>query len=197
MKTKVWQTGSTLIVPIMAAAGLAVLAGCSSHARAPSKSGFLSHYHNMTKVDDTTWRYVNKNRLNLYTKFHISDVQVVAKEYNGEPLSDEAKDRIRSYLQDAVSKALVDKYPIVTTPGMDVGELRLALTDAYKTGTRVGLTVEGEIMDSLSTYQAAAVMRTELGESYVGSWWDAPSAKQIIDAWAARLRQAIDDARSS
>ncbi len=196
MKTKVSQIGSALIIPLLAATGLAVLAGCSSHARAPSQTGFLSHYHNMTKVDDTTWRYVNKNRLNLYTKFHISDVQVLAKEYNGEPLSDEAKDKIRSYLQDAVSKALVDKYPIVTTSGMDVGELRLALTEAYKTGTRVGLTVEGEIMDSLSTYQAAAVMRTELGESYVGSWWDAPSAKQIIDAWATRLRQAIDEARS-
>jgi hypothetical protein len=35
-------------------------------------------------------------------------------------------------------------------------------------------------------------MRTEVGEAYVGDWWDGPSAKQIIDAWSARMREAID-----
>jgi hypothetical protein len=99
---------------------------------------------------------------------------------------------VSDYLRESITKALSDAYPIVNSGGADVGELRVAITDAYKNGNRVGLTVEGEIFDSYSGYQGAAVMRAEPGEAYVGDWWDAPSVKQIIDKWSARLRQAID-----
>lgn len=194
MKTKVLKLGTGLVAALLATAGVMFITGCASEARAPRKSGFLSHYHHLTKVDDTTWRYVNTNRLALYNKFQLSSVSVLAKEFEDKPLTPEAQQKGAEYVRQAVTKALGDRYPIVSTPGVDVGDLRLAITDVYKTGNRVGLTVEGEINDSYSTYQAAAVMRTELGEAYMGSWWDAPSAKQIIDAWAARLRQAIDDA---
>jgi len=106
------------------------------------------------------------------------------------------KQKVADYLREAVTKALSDRYPIVTSGGLDVAEIRVAVTEAYKTGNRLGLTVEGEINDSYSTFQAAAVMRTELGEAYLGDWWDGPSAKQIIDAWASRLREVIDIAHS-
>ena len=174
--------------------GLMLIAGCASHTYAPRQSGFLSNYGRMKKVDDTTWRYVDTNRVAIYNRFHISATKCLVTSYDGQPLSPETAKKVSDYLRESITKALGDAYPIVNNGGADVGELRVALTDAYKNGNRLGLTVEGEIFDSYSGYQAAAVMRTELGEAYIGDWWDAPSARQIIDKWSARLRQAVDAA---
>ncbi len=177
---------------LLAGAGLLLAAGCASHAFAPRQSGFLSHYHNLQKVDDTTWRYIFTNRLAMYNRFQITAAKTMVTEYDGKPLSQEAQQKVSDYLRGSVTRALSERYPIVSSSGPDVGDIRVAITDAYKTGNRLGLTVEGEIIDSYSTYQAAAVMRTELGEAHLGDWWDGPSAKQTMDAWADRLRQAID-----
>jgi len=196
MKKTISNFRVTLSVAFLAATGLMLAAGCASHTFAPRQSGFLSHYNHMEKVDDTTWRYVNTNRLAIYNKFQITAAKCMVTEYDGKPLSATAQQKVADYLRDSVTRALSDRYPIVTAGGVDVAEIRVAITDAYKTGTRLGLTVEGEINDSYSTFQAAAVMRTELGESYLGDWWDGPSAKQIVDAWAARLRQVIDIAHA-
>ena len=194
MKLYFSKIGSTLPATILAATGLMLMAGCASSTFAPKQSGFLSNYKRMNKIDDTTWRYVDPNRVSIYNKFHISEVKCLVTSYDGQPLSPETKQKVTDYLREAITKALSDRYPIVSSGGADVGELRAAITDAYKTGNRLGLTVEGEISDSYSGYQGAAVMRTELGEAYIGDWWDAPSAKQIMDKWAARLREAVDKA---
>lgn len=192
MKTNLKSIGVALPASLLAAVGLMLVAGCARHTFAPTRSGFLSHYQHMAKVDDTTWRYINTNRLAIYNKFQITAAKVMVAEYDGRPVSPEGQQKATDYLRAAVSKALSDRYPIVASGGADVAEIRVAITEAYKTGNRLGLTVEGEIIDSFSTVQVAAVMRTELGEIHVGDWWDGPSAKQIMDAWAARLRQAID-----
>jgi len=39
-------------------------------------------------------------------------------------------------------------------------------------------------------------VRTDLGKIYLGDWWDRPSAKEVIDGWSQRLRQAIDSAHA-
>lgn len=192
MRSKFSNLGITPFAALIAAISLILVAGCASHTFAPKQSGFLSHYHHMQRVDDTTQRYINTNRLASYNKFQITAAKCMVTEYDGKPLSLTAQQKVSDYLREAVTKALADRYPIVTSGGADVAEIRVAITDAYKTGNRLGLTVEGEINDSYSTFQAAAVMRTELGEPYLGDWWDGPSAKQIIDAWAARLRETID-----
>jgi hypothetical protein len=195
MKAYLSRIGFSHTAALLAAAtGLMLMAGCASHTFAPSQSGFLSNYGRMKKIDDTTWRYVDANRLKIYNRFHISAIKCLVTSYDGKPVSPETAQKVSDYLRESITKALGDAYPIVNNGGADVGELRVALTDAYKNGNRLGLTVEGEIFDSYSGYQAAAVMRTELGEAYIGDWWDAPSAKQIIDKWSARLRQAVDAA---
>jgi hypothetical protein len=192
IKTNLSKIGMTLPAALLAAAGLILAAGCASKAIAPKQSGFLTHYHHMVKIDDTTWRYMDTNRMAMYNKFQITAAKCMVTEYDGKPLSPTAQQKVADYLREAITKALADRYPIVTSGGVDVGEIRVAITQAYKTGNRLGLTVEGEIDDSFSTVQAVAVMRTELGEIYLGDWWDSTSAKQIMDAWAARLRSAID-----
>jgi hypothetical protein len=185
-----------LLVGILTITLPALLTGCAGTARTPKKAGFLSSYHHLEKVDETTSRSITPSRLALYKKFQITAANCLVTEYDGKPLPAEAQRKVAEYLRESVAKALADRYPIVSSPGAEVGEIRVAITQAYKTGNQLGLTVEGEIMDSYSAYQAAAVMRTELGKAYVGDWWDGPSAKEIIDAWAGRLRQAIDGVQS-
>ncbi len=92
---------------------------------------------------------------------------MLVNDFNGKPLKPEAQQRVAEYLREAI-------------------------TDAYKTENRLGLSIEGEIIDSYSTFQVAAVMRAQLGEVYIGSEWDGRSAKQIIGGWAQRLRKSVD-----
>jgi hypothetical protein len=46
----------------------------------------------------------------------------------------------------------------------------------------------------LSAVQVVAVVRTELGKDYLGRWWDGHSARELMDAWAQRFRQGVDQA---
>jgi hypothetical protein len=187
---------TTTALLITSVAGVCLFVGCAGQTYQPRKSGFLSHYHHMTKVDDTTSRYVNAPRLATYNKFKIVSVQVLTQSYNGKPITPEQQKRIADYLRSSITTALQDKYPVVDAPSTDTAEIRVAVTDAYKGGSQLGISIEGEIQDSFSGVQVAAVMRTELGKMYLGDWWDGPSAKQIIDGWSQRLRQAIDSSRT-
>jgi len=179
-----------------AAAGLCLLAGCAGTKYTPTQSGFLSQYHHMTPVDATTTRYVDAPRLATYNKFKITSVAVLTKSYNGRPLTAEQQQRMTDYIRASVTAALQDKYPIVAASSTDTAEIRIAITDAYKSGDQLGISVEGEIQDSFSGVQVAAVVRTDLGKIYLGDWWDRPSAKEVIDGWSQRLRQAIDSAHA-
>ena len=177
-------------------AGLGLLVGCAGHKNLPAQSGFLSHYHHLTPVDATTSRYVDAPRLKSYNKFKISSVQVLVKNYNGQPLTDAQQIKMTDHIRASVTSALKDKYPVVEAPSTDTAEIRIAITDAYKSGTQLGISVEGEILDSYSGVQVAAVVRTDLGEMYLGNWWDKTSAREIVDGWSQRLRQAPDSAHA-
>ena len=161
-------------------AGLGLLVGCAGHKNLPAQSGFLSHYHHLTPVDATTSRYVDAPRLKSYNKFKISSVQVLVKNYNGQPLTDAQQIKMTDHIRASVTSALKDKYPVVEAPSTDTAEIRIAITDAYKSGTQLGISVEGEILDSYSGVQVAAVVRTDLGEMYLGNWWDKTSAREIV-----------------
>jgi hypothetical protein len=176
------------------AAGIALITGCAGQKQQPTQSGFLSQYHHLKAVDDTTSRYVDAARLKSYNKFKIASVRVPLKTYNGKPVTPEQQKRIADYLRTSLTTALQSKYSVVETPSTDTAEIRIAVTDAYKTGNQLGISVEGEIQDSYSGVQVAAVVRTDLGAVYLGDWWDQTSAKEIVDGWSQRLVQAIDSA---
>jgi len=160
----------------------------------PVQSGFLSSYNNLVQVDATTWRYLDTQRLPRYTAFQIRTVKVLFDEFDGKPLTAEQRDKVTNHLREAITKALTPAYPIVTDPGVNVGQIDVAITKAGKTGDRLDLWVEGEIVDSYSRFQVAAVMKSELGKNYLGNWWDRVSAREMMDKWAAQLRQTIDAA---
>jgi len=180
------------LTTLLTLAGLLILAGCAGTPRPPTRSGFLYNYDNLKQVDDTTWRYVNTNRLALYRKFEITTPKVLATQYDGKPITEEQKERAIAYIREATAKALEAKgYSVVTGGYGDVAQIRVAITDVYKSGNQLGLTVEGSVVDAASAYQAAAVMKTELAPEQVGSWWDNERGREIINRWAERLAEAI------
>lgn len=171
-----------------------VLSACTSpSAKAPIRQGALSTYHNLEQVDESTWRYVDRARLGSYDKFIVQPVKIVASTYQGRPISDEARRTASDYVREAVVKAISDRYPVVSSASVDTAEIVIYVTEAYKSGVQLGLTIEGEIRDSYSGVQVASVVKSELGERYLGEWWNDTSARQIMDTWATRLRQVLDE----
>lgn len=180
------------ITASLAVTGLLLLAGCAGTPQPPKRSGFLYNYSNLNKVDDTTWRYINTNRLALYSKFVIAPVKVTVTEFEGKPITTEQKDKAAAYIRESLTKAIESKgYKVVPSGYGDVAEVRTAITDIYKSGSQLGLTVEGSIVDNASAYQAAAVMKTELAPAQLGNWWDGERARSIIDSWSERMAEAI------
>jgi hypothetical protein len=182
---------------VLAAAVCAAVLSSGCHTPQPSvpvKSGFLSSYNNLVQVDATTWRYLDTQRLPRYTSFQIRSVKVLFDEFDGKPLTAEQREKVTNYLREAITKALTPAYPIVTAPGFNVGQIDVAITKAAKEGGRLELWVEGEILDSYTRVQVAAVMKSELGKNYLGDWWDRVSAKEMMDGWAEQLRKTIDAA---
>lgn len=177
---------------LLTLAGLLLAAGCAGTPKTPARSGFLYNYDNLKPVDATTWRYVNTNRLAQYRKFEITAPQILATQYDGKPITADQKERAAAYLRAALTKSLEAKgYSVVNGGYGDVAQIRVAITDVYKSGNQLGLTVEGSVVDAASAYQAAAVMKTELAPEQVGSWWDNERGREIINRWADRLAEAI------
>lgn len=183
-----------IVLILTTIAGISLLTGCAGKRYEPGRSGYLSHYHHLEKVDQTTYRYIDAPRLRSYNKFRITSVEILTKNYNGQPITAEQQQRMADYLRKSITAALQDKYPVVDAPSTDTAELRVAITDVYKSASQVGITVEGEILDSFSAVQVAAVIRNDLGRQYLGDWWDKTSAREMVDGWSQRLRQAIDRA---
>src|SRR6185503_9134709 len=92
---------------------IGLLAGCAGQKHVHETSGFLSHYHHLKPIDETTSRYVDVPRLATYNKFKISSIQVLTKEYNGKPMTEEQKKKIADYVRASLTTALQDKYPVV------------------------------------------------------------------------------------
>jgi hypothetical protein len=196
MKTNLSKIGTKTVVALFAVSGLALSAGCA-HPSPPKLSGFLTQYLQLDQVDKTTWRYIESQRLGAFNKFRIAEVQVLASYLEGKPLSEGTKQKVAVYLHDAIANALSEPYSVVITPGKDVADIRVAVTEAYMTENRLGLTVEGEIIDPYSYFPIATVIRTDLSLPHVGSKWDGANARQIMDEWGLRLRKAIDKAHAA
>ena len=156
---------------------------------------FLSTYNHLRQVDELNWRYISPALLAQCNRFVVSPVKVLFTEFEGKPLTADQRQHTADFVRQAVVKALSDRYPIVTEGGADVAEIRIAVTDAYRTGGKLGLCVQGEILDNSNT-QVMAVTRTEVSELYVANWENKATAQQIVGAWAERLRKAIDEAHA-
>jgi hypothetical protein len=172
------------------------LTACKTTPQMTNRPDFLSTYSHLEKVDATTWRYVNPLLLGECKQFVISPVKVLFHEIDGKPLTAEQRQRTSDFVHQAIASKIAERYPVVTEAGPNVAEIRIALTEGYRTGGKLGLCVQGEILDNSNT-QVAAVVKTELSQYYIQDWETKDTAKQMVDEWAQRLRKTIDDAQTN
>jgi hypothetical protein len=179
---------------VIAGAALLTLNACKTTQQMTNRPDFLSTYNHLQQVEPGVWRYVSQPLLANCSKFTVSPVKVLFTEVAGKPVTAEQRERTAGFVRDTMVKALSQWYPVVSAPGPDVGEIRIAVTEAYRTGGKVGLCVQGEILDNSNT-QVAAVVRTELSELYGPNWEDKNTARTMVVAWGQRLLKAIDESR--
>jgi hypothetical protein len=179
---------------IFSVAGLLALTACKTTTEMTNRPDFLSTYDHLHKIEPGVWRYVNNPLLANCSKFTVDPVKVLFTDYEGTPITEEQRQRSANFVRETISKAISQWYPVVSEPGPNVGEIRIALTGAYATAGKLGLCVQGEVLDNSKT-QVAAVVRTELSERYSANWEDRDTARKMVEAWAERLVKAIDDSR--
>jgi hypothetical protein len=92
----------------------------------------LTTYHNLEKVDASTSRYVNTQRLSSYNKFIVHPVKVVATALDGRPIEDESRRLASEHFRQAVVSALADRYPVVHEASADTAEIRITVSEAYR-----------------------------------------------------------------
>ena len=197
----------TKLLTVLAVALMVVQCGCS--AKLGKQTGFLSDYSKLERVSDVSYRYVGP-KIGSYSKFIVDPVKThfhtgsKANELSEQELTD-----LRSYMHTALVNAISDGYTIAYQPGPGVARLRAAITDLKKSkivqniwpgsklaGTGLGgASAEIEVVDSQTGAQLAAGIESQLGNRFsldgVSTWGD---AKAVMDDWAERIRQRIDEA---
>lgn len=196
------------LIGLLAVGGLA--AGCKSSP--PPTTGFLGDYSRLEPFEDGL-RYVDEERLGGYSAFMIDPVILYFHDEQKEAGMSAADRRdLAAYMQNAVTKALSDKYGITYQAGPGVARIRLALTDIEMsqpvlniipttklTGIGLGgVSAEFELLDSESGEQIAAAVLSQKGSRLSLSGLSRTGdAEAIMDDWAQRLRSRLDEARGS
>jgi hypothetical protein len=201
------NTTSQTLGKISAGTLLALLtlagAGCQS---TPKPSGFLSSYQHLTKLNDSTWRYVDSARLGACERFHLGAVEVLVTQYQGAALTPEERQKAAERFRQMLVKGLSGHCQLVDQPGPGIAEIRAAITAAYPVGPSFALGLESEIMDG-SGQQVAALREFQAGsaqptggppslDAELNRWfWDRVSATTTMEEFAGQLRMLIENAR--
>ena len=189
---------------------LAMQYGCGP--KGPQVTGFLSNYSRLEAISDTSLRYINpRNTLGNYSKFIIDPVDVhFHSKAKGTDISSKELAELRQYMYAAIHNAILDHYSIVRRPGPRVARIRIALTDVEKSSPALnviphtklmgaglgGASMEGEVVDSITGEQIAAVVQSQKGKKLslagLSKWGD---AKAVMDGWAQSFKERLDEAR--
>ncbi len=175
------------------------------------QSGFLSDYSKLEKIDDNMLRFVDES-VGDFSSFIIDPVVITFRQPPDEQVfTDEELSEITEYYDEAVIEALSkdEGYPIVEYPGPGVARLRIGITNVEETigvlnlsiYTKItglglgGASFDGEIVDSVTGKQLAAVVRWGTGSRILKAGiTHMGDAKIAIDRWAKDLRAQIDKA---
>ena len=197
----------TNLLTVLAIVLMAVQCGCS--AKLGQQTGFLSDYSKLDRQSDVSYRYIGPY-LGRYSQFIVDPVKVHfhASSKAGKLSAEDITD-MQNYVHAAIVSAISDRYSIVYRPGPGVARLRLAITDLKKSkivqniwpgsklaGTGLGgASLEAELVDSQNGTQIGAVVESQLGNRMslegLSTWGD---AKSVMDDWAKRLRERLDEA---
>ncbi len=188
----------------------ALTAGCAT-VQDPGQAGFLSDYSNLEEVDENHLVYVSGNMGN-YSKFIIDPIAMLYRQPEEKRIfSDEDLEELQAHFKTALSEALTedDGYQVVEVAGPGTARLRLGITDVDDTIGALNITIytkitgaglggaamEGEVVDSITGEQIAAVSRWGSGSRILrAGYTHTGDAKILMDRWAKDLRDSIDEA---
>ena len=177
------------------------LAGCESSSP-PSQmpvTGFLSDYSGLEQISDTSYRYINpKYDLGNYTRFIVDPVEIVFNEQaKAKVKSWDEKEKLRAYMHKTFVSTLEPRYAAVAQqPGPKTARIRIALTNVQRsTPIKLGsASMEAELLDSQTNEQIAAIIESQEKGSPFGEYYDWENAKAIMDDWAKRLYNRLEEA---
>ena len=200
---------SSIIRTVLVAAAVALgTAGCAT-IEEPDQTDFLSDYGTLQEAEDGLMFY-SAGKTGDYERFILDPVAMLyVSPEEDPPFTQEQLDDLKAHFDREIEEQLTkdDGYEIVTSPGPGVARIRAAITDIDKTHgelnvliyTKVtgagigGVSVEGEMVDSVSGEQLAAMIRWGGGSRVLRAGFsDTGDAKLAIDRWTKDLRKRID-----
>jgi hypothetical protein len=188
----------------------ALAAGCAT-VQDPGQSGFLSDYSNLEEIDENQLLYDSGNMGN-YSKFIIEPVAMLYRQSEEKRIfDDEELEGLQAHFRTAIIEALTedDGFQVVELAGPGTARIHLGITDVddtigalnisiYTKITGAGLggaAIEGEVVDSITGEQIAAVSRWGSGSRYLrAGFTHTGDAKILMNRWAKHLRERIDEA---
>lgn len=202
----------TSVLMVVAVGLMLMQFGCGS--KGLVKTGFLTDYSRLRAESDTSLRYINERALDAYSGFIVDSVEVhfhsgakaIEQRTKGKLTRQELRD-LTNYMHSAIIKAVQNsRRAVVYQPAASVARIRVALTDIEKTGALNvlpqaslagvglgGVSMEAEIVDSMTGEQIGAVVEAQKGSrvpfSNLGEW---TTAKKIMDDWAKRLQKRLE-----
>jgi hypothetical protein len=207
----------TNVLIIVMSVVLASICGCGGP-KTPDTTGFLSDYSNLKLVSDDSFRFADKAAFSKCNAFIVDPVTVHFKE-GSEAIKEKSEGKVTekdlmdltNYFHDALVKAITEAgYTVAYQSGPGVARIRVAITDLKETGALNmlpqasllgvgvgGMAMEAEIVDSVTGKQIGAVIETQKGGrvpfTNLGEWG---TAKGIMDGWAKRLKERLDEGKS-
>ena len=188
----------------------ALAAGCAT-VQDPGQAGFLSDYSNLEEIDENHLIYDSGN-LGNYSKFIIEPVAMLYRQPEEKQVfTDEELEDLQRHFATKVREALIedDGYQVVEVSGPGTARLRIGITDVDDTIGALNITIytkitgaglggaafEGELVDSMTGEQIAAVSRWGSGSRILrAGFTHTGDAKILMDRWAKNLRERIDEA---
>ncbi len=178
------------------AGGVAVvgLGGCSSPPQ-PIMTGFLTDYSNLAVETEYRSRYTSL-ALGDYSEFMVDPVKIRSDK---SPLDPEQRAEVAIYFRDALIAELRDRgYTVTDGPGFGVARIRVAITNVNEStwwqkihpasslagAGRGGAAMEGEVIDSITGDQVAAVVQSGVGSQFtLGNFSTLSDIRNVIDTW--------------
>ena len=187
-------------------------AGCQTEM--PKASGFLSDYSHLKESNDSTWQYVDTSSLAACDQFIVPPVKVMVNDYWGATFTADQQQKFAETFRQKLTAAVGKKYKVVTAPSATTGEIRVALTRAYRVGNSLAHRRRiSEILNSDSHKQLAAISGVKIGPpemsintdprmvnnpsdpgTYMAAWWGKPAADELLNRWTDQIVKMIDSA---
>jgi hypothetical protein len=195
-------------VALVCAVGAAALTGCSS-APSTTQTGFLSDYTDLTSVSNTRMRFISPELKN-YGSFIVDPVQMSSQKGALKP---EDRAEVARYFRESLVTLLRERgYALTDRAGSGTARVRVALTNVHEStwwmklhpgsslagAGRAGAAMEGEIIDSVTGEQLAAVVQSGVGSQFtVGNFSTVADVKNVIDQWVKDAGDRFDEMRAA